>query len=216
MFILTLVLFLGIDFVIQRRHARQQTPNIVMPLAPQLLKAPKGLFYTKGFTWYKMRPDGNVTIGLNELVRKMVGHIDAVETATDHSDIEAGDTLISLLQGEHRIAIKSPFAGQVTFINPALSVSPDAYLAEAYSDGWICNMTPASDSLPVKVAMIGQGAVDWMKNEIRHFTEVVHREVSSEAGLTPSMLDGGQLPEGVLSELDGNIWKAVQQEVFGQ
>lgn len=214
MFILTLALFLGIDALVQKRHALKERKHMVLPLSSKLLKAPKGLFYTPGHTWYKMNHDGSVTIGLSELVHKMVGEIDAVETPADEAELQTGDTLITLIQGENRISIKSPLAGRITMLNPALAWAPDHYLAESYSDGWICKMEPVTDTLPVKVAMIGQGALDWMKDEIRRFTEVIHGQMSAKAGLAHSMLDGGQLPEGVMTELDGDIWQAVEKEMF--
>jgi glycine cleavage system H protein len=214
LFITALALFLGIDYLLQRRKARQPLVQRVLPLTSQFLQVPRGLFYTSNHVWYKVEEDGVLTMGVDELVKKTLGNVGRVETVRPGTVIKENDPLITLYQGNRRLTIKSPFAGKVKMINAALEYAPDEYLASPYEDGWVCRLEPAPDAVPVKTGIMGEAALNWMKEEIQRLTEIIHYEVNRNQGLAHSMLDGGALPEGILSEMDDKIWRAVERELF--
>jgi hypothetical protein len=85
--ILTIVVCVGIDGIVQLRKAKQE--RVSLNLADQLvpaeafanLSAPANLFLDSGHTWVEVKPSGAATIGLDGFAQKLIGRIDDVNAA---------------------------------------------------------------------------------------------------------------------------------------
>ncbi|MCB0287730.1 MAG: hypothetical protein KDE57_13820, partial [Calditrichaeota bacterium] len=82
MVILTIVLGISVDYVIQRRKqiGLASSPALgVSPISSTLSLLPKGIFLQPSMTWTKILDDGEIAVGIHPILMGVVGEPDAIE-----------------------------------------------------------------------------------------------------------------------------------------
>lgn len=124
--ILTIVLCVSIDGVIQFRKAKKErasrtrTDQLVPVTALADLSAPANLFLDGGHTWVEVKPSGAATIGVDGFAQKLIGRIDDIVLPEVGKEIKRGDVLFAVKQDNHRTAFASPIDGQVIMVDKDL------------------------------------------------------------------------------------------------
>ncbi|MGZ8846746.1 MAG: glycine cleavage system protein H [Pyrinomonadaceae bacterium] len=211
--ILTILVCVGIDGIVQLRKARKESASL--NLADQLLpaaafanlSAPANLFLDSGHTWVEVKPSGVATIGLDGFAQKLIGRIDDVVLPEVGKEINRGDVLFALKQNNHRAAFASPVDGTVVMVDRELPWHPEMIQSDPYKEGWICSVKPRNLAKNLKQLLTADESIGWLKNEAQRFQEFFAAQTLDSMQLGQVLQDGGQLMGGVLEYADDGTWK---------
>jgi len=211
--ILTIVVCVGIDGIVQLRKAKQE--RVSLNLADQLvpaeafanLSAPANLFLDSGHTWVEVKPSGAATIGLDGFAQKLIGRIDDVMLPEVGKAINRGDVLFAVKQDNHRAAFASPLDGVVQSVDQELPWHPEMIQSDPYKEGWVCSVMPRNLSKNLKQLVTAEEAKSWLKGEAQRFHEFFAAQTLDGMQLGHVLQDGGQLIGGVLEFADDGTWK---------
>lgn len=211
--ILTILVCVGVDGIVQVRKGRKE--RVSRDLADELvpveafanLSAPANLFLDTGHTWIEVKPSGRANIGLDGFAQKLIGRIDDVLLPEVGKEINRGDVLFAVKQGNRRAAFASPIDGVVTSVDKELPWHPEMIQSDPYKEGWVCSLKPKSLAKNLKQLFAADEASDWLKSEARRFQEFFAAHQLENMQLGQVLQDGGQLTGGVLEFADDGTWK---------
>ena len=165
----------------------------------------------RGHGWARRAAAGCVVTGADDFVQRLIGPIEAVQTAAVGDSLQVGETLAVLRRGERELVIRAPISGKVAAVNPLLGTEPCLVNRAPYGSGWLVEMTPDAPSFAryMKELLGGGRATRWMRSEIDRLVAVM---APSPDAVT--LADGGELVSDVGSHLDAVTWKRLVAELF--
>ena len=211
--ILTIVVCVGVDGVIQFRKAKKERAS--RDLADQLVpvkamadvSAPANVFLDGGHTWVEVKPSGTATIGVDGFAQKLIGRIDDIVLPEVGKEINRGDVLFAVKQDNHRAAFASPIDGTVIMVDRELPWHPELIENDPYREGWICSVKPRNLSQNLKQLFAADEAGKWLQSETQRFQEFFAAQTTDHMQLGQVLPDGGELAGGVLECADDGTWK---------
>ncbi|MBR9977560.1 MAG: hypothetical protein KFH87_05680 [Bacteroidetes bacterium] len=213
--ILFVVLLLGIDLIIQARS--KQYP--IMAVAPKAvasardsLRIPKSVFFHPGHTWARLQDGDALEIGVDDFVQKALGGVDNVQLPSIGQFVRQGDPVITLGNKGKRVTLVAPASGYVRSINRDAIENPGMVSENPYRDGWLMMMDPEELSSSLSVLRVAEGAVSWIKEEVKRFRDFLNSSAAQPALVGDAMLDGGVPMDGVLGNLDEQHLQQFEQE----
>ena len=220
--LLVLLVFVGFivaDVIIQSaearrlRAARRLEPEARhRPALPTLgaVTAPAGLFLDAGHTWLGLEPSGLARVGVDDLARRALGRLDAVELPDPGTRVRRGETLFSVRQGDRVAAFAAPVDGVVAAVNDDLRDAAEAVEADPYAGGWICALRPEGIGSSLRKLFIGEEASAWLKREVERFVAAFCG--TTQPALGTVLPDGGHLAGGILEKSDDATWNRFVSE----
>jgi CheY-like chemotaxis protein len=191
-----------------RRQARLETQRkptvrIMAPALANLARSheycvPGGFFVASSHVWMRIEPGGQVRLGLDDLARKALGPIDAVELPKQETDIAAGEPLFMVKRGDRTITFPSPLGGRVLSVNGNLRAEPMRLVESPYEKGWICLQQPADLAESLKGMRIGQQVVAWYPQEVERL-----RQLDGAAGRGTLPVDWAMFEKEFLARAGG-------------
>ena len=215
--ILTIVVCVGVDGIVQFRKARKERASrrIADGIAPisalTNLAAPANLFFDGGHTWVEVNPSGTATIGVDSLAQKLIGRIDDIVLPEVGKEIKRGDMLFAVKQNNHRAAFASPVDGTITMIDKELRWHPEMMEGDPYKEGWVCAIKPRNLSQNLKQLFAADEATKWLKSEAQRFQDFFAAQAMDNLQLGHVMQDGGELAGGVLEFADDGTWEGFNE-----
>lgn len=216
--LLTIAVFVLIDFFLQRAARRKEAP-VVAAERPSLLDrfvVPKGFFLSRAHAWIEVLASGKTRVGIDDFVQKLVGHVDAVSLVPAGSSVRRGQALVTLRKGDRTLMIPSPLTGTVGAVNHTLLEDPGSINKDPYGSGWIAVIEPNALASELPSSVIAAGAVEWLRSEIARFRDFINEYAfrsdaqTQPAGLT--LLDGGVPVAGILGLTDNRTWERFERE----
>jgi len=216
--LLTIAVFVLIDFFVQRAARRREAPALQAE-RPSLLDrfvVPKGYFLSRAHAWIEVLASGKTRIGIDDFVQKLVGAIDSVSLVPVGSTVRKGQTLVTLRQGGRSLTIPSPLSGTVKEINQSLLEDAASVNTDPYGSGWIAVIEPSALGSELPSAAISGGAVTWLRSEIARFRDFIN-EYALRSDAEPrlagaTLLDGGVPVAGILGMTDNRTWERFERE----
>lgn len=211
LFILTVIVFLVIDYIIRKREARIPATG-EQPVKESYKKAgPMALvsepYFHPTHTWARITDD-TVTIGVDEFAQKVIGRVQRLDIPKVGSYLKQGDLVWRLFHGKRNLPQSSPVEGEVVEINHALFNHPNRINTSPYNDGWILRVKPVSLRHNLKNLLHGEQARRWLETVRSQF-------VMRFAGhVGPVCQDGGELIDGAGELLNEAEWTEILQEYF--
>ena len=105
---------------------------------------PGDLRYTKSHEWVRPLPDGSVEIGITDHAQAALGDLVFVEVPETGRQVAAGDAFAVVESVKAASDVYSPLGGEVLAGNDALAAQPELVNQDAYGQGWIARLKPAS------------------------------------------------------------------------
>ncbi len=105
---------------------------------------PNELFYTQSHEWVRIEDDGNVTVGISDHAQALLGDMVFIELPEIDSELDVGQDCAVIESVKAASDIYSPITGTVIAINEALEDAPETINSDAYGEGWIFKLQPAS------------------------------------------------------------------------
>lgn len=209
--LLTIVAFVLVDFLIQRREAHKVRGTGPAPVLLDRFLIPKGYFVSRAHAWIEVLGGGKARIGIDDFIQKLVGTLDEVIPIPPGTTIRKGDPLMTLRKGGRVLVIPSPLSGTVEAINTDLIGNWSLVNQDPYDNGWVVLLEPTNLAEELPSAAIATAATQWLRTEISRFRDFLNGLRSPQpAGAT--LLDGGVPVAGVLSMTDDETWNRFGHE----
>jgi glycine cleavage system H protein len=214
LFMVAMILtFLIVDYFVQKRSATEPaTANtIVHQMDVSDFFLPQGIFASNNHLKAQLTEDGTLKLGLDNFVFNALGQIDEIILPDTDQQINKGDTLLTVRQGDHKTEIKAFAAGQVSNVNMAYAKNAK-YLDESnITKSWAVEFAPENLSASLKMLKVGQDAKEWIQNEVSRFREFLNT-VTATPETVPVMQDGGVPAFGVMQNMDNDTWEKFEKE----
>ena len=154
---------------------------------------PLDRFYHRGHTWARLDPDGAITVGLDELGKRLIGTPDAVDLPAPGVRIHANGTAFRVKKRDADVRVLSPVDGAVIETGGA-------------DRGWYLRVRP--DSLDLTHLLRGSEVKPWVMREMERLQLALSAEGS------PTLADGGVPVADIAASYPENDWDAVCGEMF--
>ncbi|HEX5771469.1 MAG TPA: glycine cleavage system protein GcvH [Nocardioidaceae bacterium] len=108
---------------------------------------PEDLKYSSEHEWVRSpgETDGSVRIGITHYAQDALGDIVFVSLPEVGAEVSAGETVGELESTKSVSDVYAPVSGKVVARNDALDGSPELVNSDPYGEGWLFEVTGASD-----------------------------------------------------------------------
>ncbi len=169
---------------------------------------PADSYISKGHTWAELQGNGLVKIGVDEFALKTLGKFIVTNIAKPGKLVKKGDPIIEAKIGEKHISFHSPLDGTVSFINDDLVGKS---ISDAYGEDWGAIVSPVNFDKNITNLKSNENVIKWLQDEfIRLKFYLIDSMQPGIAGVT--MLDGGRIVEGAVSQLDQNSIQKFEED----
>ncbi|MFI5252603.1 MAG: glycine cleavage system protein H [Bacteroidota bacterium] len=211
----TILLFLTIDYFVQRARKKQLSPAAEsQSIIPNRFLIPRGYFFSKGHSWVELLSSGSVRIGIDDFTQKILGSIDGVHIMTRNVSINRGEPILVLKQGDRVISVAAPVSGKIVEVNKNILEHPELIKKDPYITGWIARIEPENLNAELQLLKIAEDASQWLRGEVSRFRDFINHHTQqfafAHAGVT--MADGGIPMTEVLEHANDDAWQAFEQE----
>jgi glycine cleavage system H protein len=210
--LMTLIVFLGIDYILQRRRARvlsaameQQAP--VFSFNHSLL--PADVVFAGNHVWLRREKDNIVTVGLDHLLAGLTGTMQTIELPAEKQHLMRGAKAVVLKERTTELRVPIPLEGEVVEVNTNLATNPGLAVTSPYENGWLFRLLPVSAQGVFDAFVGGEKAREWLKQQADRLKEFVLAH--APRGGFATMQDGGIPLDGVLKRFDENVWKEFEE-----
>ena len=206
----TIIFFLGVDWVVRR--AKERKVQLVASVPSVLpLRTPEGIFFAPSHTWLNLFPSGRVRLGIDDFVGSMLEASEVSLMRSPGERVERGDPLIALSDGERRLVLSAPIAGEIVSVNNEIEKNPRLMRENLFSEGWAYTIRPKSVE-ELRTLLMGEESRNWMAEELRRLRDLL-AGLGGRGALAPVALqDGGTPAPGLLKHLDASAWKQFEAE----
>jgi glycine cleavage system H protein len=164
---------------------------------------PRTLFFHPGHSWARLDEDGQITVGVDDLARTVIGDFSAIESPAIGAQLTAGLPAFGIRLGKRLLRLAAPVSGTVTEINAVLGKDHVRLRWRPYKEGWIYRVAPGEQlSAELKSLAIGQDSERWMAREI-----VRLRDLFESGQLAPPV-------EGAMQRASDEAWTLVQRNIL--
>lgn len=184
-----------------------------LPLADIIGNVPDGVFLYPTLTWGRLHPEGDVELGIHPLLLGLLGESSRIEPLGELGRVEKGDPIARIVAGDREMVVRAPTGGRVTATNPRTTGTP-SWGEAIWDEGWVCRVRPDRLSDEIGGWPISDRAAEWTKRRYGDIRDGI-------LGLTPHggpelmLADGGEIPIGVLTQLDTEAWHQFEKDFLG-
>lgn len=212
-FIATVLLFLSVDWLVQRsRERRAGLPAPVpRPIRELSVRLPDGIFFAPSHTWLNLFPSGKVRLGVDDFISGLLKQPAVTLLRSAGEKISKGDSLLELASDGHRLTVRSPIDCEILSVNSALGANPGLLEDALFSDGWAYMIKPSRNT-DLKQLLLGAETGSWISTEYQRLKDLLAGPAAAGA-LQPAYLqEGGPPISGVLDGMDDAIWQKLDSE----
>lgn len=152
-----LLAFVGTDWIV-RAAARRKA----LPRTPEPMDLPGGDFVSRGHTWVRIEPGGDVRVGVDAFARGAAGPVSRVAMPREGQEVRMGEPLFALRRGRQELRFLAPVSGRVVEDNDDLIDAPGPR-----QEGWVCRLEPSHLAEELPTMRIGALAQPWYEDEAR-------------------------------------------------
>ncbi len=216
-FVAFVLLCLGVDAIVQfRRHKKAVVQEVAYAFpnffSENTIVVPKGLYFDKTHTWAFMDKDGMVKIGIDDFFPHVTGLLTGIKMKNSGETIKKNEVFLSIIRNGKQLNIKAPVSGVIKTQNKALLTNTSLINSFPYSDGWVYVIEPTNWVREIQFLFIAEKFSTWLNTEFTRLKDflAVYSKVNTPEYAGVILQDGGALKDGVLSNLDPEIWEDFQ------
>jgi glycine cleavage system H lipoate-binding protein len=158
---------------------------------------PLDRYYHRGHTWAHLEDDGTVTIGLDDLGRRLLGSPDSLELPMPGDHLSVNGAAFNIRKRDARVRVLSPVDGEVLAVD-----GPDGQ--------WYLRVKPDStDELAFRHLLRGPEIKPWLMREMERLQLALAAE-----GAAPTLADGGVPVSDIAASYPNTDWDAVCGKMF--
>jgi glycine cleavage system H lipoate-binding protein len=210
--VLTFAAFIALDyFVLSKRHAVQTSASVpngaALPAAHQAV--PEGVYLQPTFTWGRFGSIGEVYLGVHPMLLGLIGSPYQVELVKAGTRVAKGQPLARLVREGHALTVRSPITGSVEAVNRKALGDTQWRGVEGNDGAWIYRLQPDRVAEEVPRWFRGAQAAEWTKKQYQDLRSYLLDAVTA-GHLGVVMADGGDLPVGILADMDQAVWAGLE------
>lgn len=173
---------------------------------------PQGLYYSKGHTWMNFSEDGKLKLGIDDFINKVLkpGKIFSLKSEGDR--VSKGEPVFEILANGRKVKIYSPVEGVILSLNKSILENVSLLRENPYRENWLIEIEPANIKDVLTSFKIGKEVVDWMKEEVNRFKDLLAHLSPKPSLVGATLYDGGNIVEGVVRMLDDNSLSKFEEE----
>jgi glycine cleavage system H protein len=201
----TVAIFLGIDYLVQRSKAK--APAAAVRQSPvTALRYPEGIYFSKTHTWMNLFPSGTIQMGIDDFVNRMFVHPVLTLLKKEGDEVRKGEAIIRLQEGGNTLCVHSPIDGRITQRNTRLGDAAGATPNDSFVHGWAYQVVPSGGATELRNFFLGAETHAWMKTEFAKLRDFMATAAASqEAYGAVSLQDGGEPMPGMLSRVSPEL-----------
>jgi len=205
--ILTLIVCLTVEALRRSRSApmpESQVSEAKVAVAAEVIER----YLHPGHTWALVQGPKDITVGVDDIVQRLIGKVESIEIRPQGSLVAQGDALVTLRRGQRSLTLVAPVSGTLVEINKRLEDHASLVNDSPYDKGWIAKVLPARLGVELRNLLKGAMAERWM--------EGVRAQVGQWFGPKLGMVlqDGGQWIENPGEMLNDKEWSELAATVF--
>jgi len=187
------------------------TPALIL-LNENSIEAPGGLYYDKSHTWAFMEQSGVVKIGIDDFLQHITGPLTRIKMKGRGEKVRKGEPIFSIIQNGKQLTINAPVSGTIKAQNDKLLTDTSMLNASPYKDGWVYMIEPANWAREIRFLFLGEKYREWLKTEFSRFKDFIAGSLKSNNVEYAQVIlqDGGEVKDGVLSDLGPEVWEDFQ------
>lgn len=178
------------------RFAQLEPATSAVSLDAFGLDFPSDRLYHRGHTWVRVEEDGTMTIGLDDLGRRLLGTPDRVELPKPGDSLTTNGAAWYAFRNDSPVRVLSPVDGMVI---------------ETGGPGqdWYLKVRPTRANPNLAHLLRGAEVSAWLRRELERLQIMV-----APAGAGPALADGGSLMEDLPQAQPDANWDAVYGKMF--
>jgi glycine cleavage system H lipoate-binding protein len=214
--LLTVLVFLSVDYLVQRRRQVAPATEARLGMAPLVMhvpsyRTPPGVYFHPGHAWAFLEASGDALVGVDDLARTIMGRIDRIDTVPTGTEVRTGDKLMELFHRDRSVVIESPFDGVVDGSNEHVG---EAEENAPLTSEWLCRIKPQDTSLLQETMLLGSKAGQWLRREARRLRVFLSTIAPQHPVLAQTMHDGGMPYAGLVEYLEEEDWNKLREAFF--
>lgn len=209
--VLTFTVFIALDYFVLRKWHALATDTSPMaaglsPLWAAQERVPVGVFLQPTFTWSRAAASGSVLLGVHPMLLELVGAPFALEFRDPGEQVAKGDPLVRVTRGDRHLTVRSPVAGRLMQVNRE---AKGGTRWAGNGDTWLYRLQPERIADEVPSWFSGDRAALWTRHQYEQLRSYLHDAVTG-GHLGAVMADGGDLPAGILGDMDARVWAGLE------
>ena len=213
--VLTFVVFIALDyFVFSKRHAEETSRAPAIALRESLpavrQPVPVGVYLQPTYTWSRLGSAGEVYLGVHPMLLALVGAPCELEFRAQGEFVAKGEPLVRVGRGGRHLTVRSPIAGRVEQVNRQASGETRWPDLEGNDGGWLYRLRPERVADEVATWFAGDRAAEWTGRQYDQLRIYLQNAVA-DGHLGTVMADGGELPLGILADMDESVWTGLEE-----
>ena len=209
LFVTMILIFLGVDYVMQRKHKPAPVLQQVQAVGDPL-RVPPGIFFAPSHTWMSLFPSGKVRIGVDDFVLRMMKNPELVLLKKTGSSIRKGEPLLQIKDQSRTMTARSPIDAEIVELNETIQENPQSLRESLFSNGWAYTIEPQRGS-DLTAMLLGEQSRVWIQQEFGRLRDFIAGFSADGSPVPVLMQDGGLTAEGIL-----DTFSATQVEQFEQ
>jgi glycine cleavage system H lipoate-binding protein len=215
--VVTIVFFLGVDFVyqrVQKRKAQATVPQSIYAKANAIsrIAVPEGLFFHPGHTWASLAESGIAKVGIDDFARKLFGTIDGIEFKKTTGEVKQGEPLFVIKQGNRTVEMVAPVDGYIKATNAKVAGDPSVLKSDTYQHGWLAAIQPTNLKKNLEKLNIADTAKAWVREEYARLRDFFAATTFENQLVGQTLQDGGPPVEGVLEFMSDEAMTKFEEE----
>ncbi len=178
----------------------EQTTKTVF--TKESIYVPQGLYYSKGHTWLNFAEDGKLKLGIDDFINKVLKPGKIFSLKSEGEKVSRGEPIFEILANGRTVKIYSPVDGIISSLNKSILENVKHIRENPYRDNWLIEIEPADVKLVLPSFKIGKEVVNWMKEEVNRFKDLLAHLSPKPSLVGATLYDGGNIVEGVVRILD--------------
>jgi glycine cleavage system H protein len=197
----------------KQKTIKMQAKKASGVLSDNLLRIPRGLFFSKNHTWTHLQRSGNAMVGLDDFLLHVTGEIKFRSFKKQDDFIKRGDLIAEIVHNGKILKITSPLSGKIVSTNSKLKFNPGILNEDPYIKGWIYKIDPTSWIEETSSYFLAEEAVAWTKRELIRLKDFLAESMNKYSPETSPLVlqDGGELSGQPLAELPNEVWQDFQK-----
>jgi len=225
--VLTIIAFVAADIVLQKMRARRTatapvardavaTELLLPALQAERFALPGGIFFHRGHTWANLLFSGQVKVGADDFLQKLLGRVDGVTLPPVGAEVKEGQPFAVLRQAGRSLTLLAPVNGVVCAVNQEVGKAPSLLKRDPYTRGWLVAIQPGDLGANLAGLVVGEKALGWLRSELGRVREFLVEALAAhrDALVGATAADGGLSADGLLERLDDDTWAAFESRFF--
>ena len=210
-----LLLLIPFWIIVNRKDSIvKQIQQTVGALTASILRIPQGLFYSQNHTWLYLEKEGQVKIGIDDFLFRVLGDIKVRSLKLPGTKVRKGDDVAIIEQNGKQLILHSPVSGEIMEVGPAIVENGGILPSDPYDIGWLFSIKPVNWKRETPGLYLAEEATRWITNELQRMKDFLSVALAKRAGTSPVVVfqEGGEMQMNPMSGLDPEIWDEFQHE----